>query len=106
MKYNPDIVTAYFRECGLPAPVFEHRFHDSRRWRFDLAWPWHKLALEVQGAIFTGGRHVRGAAMLKEYEKLNNAAMLGWRVMFVQPSDLLMTDTVEAVRSALGQSEG
>ena len=105
MNYNKDIVTAYMRSQNLPAPVFEHRFHKVRKWRFDLAWPGHKLALEVQGGIFTGGRHTRGAALLKEYEKLNNAAMLGWRVMFVQPKDMLMLETIEAIRAALEVSE-
>ena len=46
MKYNPKIVEAYFRECNIPAPVFEHRFHPTRKWRFDLSWPDHKLALD------------------------------------------------------------
>ena len=101
MKYRPQIVTAYYQSVNLPVPVYEYRFHDTRKWRFDLAWPDSKLAVEVQGAIFTGGRHVRGAALVKEHEKLNAAAVLGWRVMFVQPCNLCMLDTVRMIRSAL-----
>lgn len=60
-----------------------------------------KLALEVQGGIFIQGRHNRGAALLKEWEKLNAAAILGWRILFCQPQDLCMKDTVEMIRKAL-----
>ena len=101
MKYNQDIVSAYFKQCGLPAPVFELRFHSVRRWRFDLAFPDQKVALEVQGGIFTGGRHNRGAAMLKEWVKLNTAAAMGWRLLYCQPKDLCMSQTVDIIREAL-----
>lgn len=45
-----------------------------------------KVGIEIQGALFTGGRHVRGAALLKEYEKLNALSAAGWRVGLFTPS--------------------
>lgn len=69
-------------------PVAEYKFHPTRKWRFDYAWPERLLALEVQGGIWTSGRHVRGAALKKEWEKLNEAATLGWRVIYCEPQDL------------------
>ena len=68
---------------GFQEPVPEFQFAPPRKWRFDWCWPESKLALEVQGGIFSAGRHVRGAALVKEYEKLTEAAILGWRVLFV-----------------------
>lgn len=56
--------------------------------------------MEVQGGIFTQGRHTRGAALLKEHEKLNHAAILGWRVLFTTP-DRLLTDGVDLVKAAV-----
>jgi len=102
MKYNPSIVAAYFETMGIPDPCFEYRFHETRKWRFDLAWPDYKLALEVQGGIFTRGRHVRGAAVLKEWEKLNTAAAMGWRVMYCQPQDLCMHETAAMLIAGMG----
>lgn len=87
---------------GLPAPEAEHRFAAPRRWRFDWAWPAQKVALEVQGGLFVQGRHARGAALLKEHEKLNEAAALGWRVLFTTPKDLETCPTLDALRRALG----
>lgn len=85
----------------LPVPTPEYRFNPDRRWRFDYAWIAHCVALEVQGGIWTMGRHTRGAALLKEWEKLNAAAVLGWRILYCQPSDLLSTEMVETVRKAI-----
>lgn len=98
----PFDATAFFVEAGLPEPVREFRFHAVRRWRFDYCFPVHRVALEVQGGIFVNGRHSRGAALLKEWEKLNTAAGMGWRVLFCQPKDLCAFATVEMLATALG----
>jgi hypothetical protein len=101
MKYNPDIVTAWLKTLGIPEPVYEYRFHPTRKWRMDLAWPEQKVYLEVQGGVFTNGRHSRGAAMLKEWEKINTASSMGWRVLYCQPSELCMMGTAEFIKKAL-----
>ena len=82
---TPDVIC---KAARLPVPVPEHRFAPPRRWRFDWAWLDQKVALEVQGGLFTQGRHSRGAALMKEFEKLNTAAELGWRVLFVTPQQM------------------
>ena len=87
--------------AGLPKPEPELRFAPPRRWRFDWAWPAQKLALEVQGGLFVAGRHSRGAALLKEHEKLNAAAALGWRVCFVTPQQVENGEAVDIVQKAL-----
>lgn len=86
---------------GFPVPVAEFKFHPDRRWRFDYAWPDFRLALEVEGGIWTGGRHTRGAGFLKDMEKYNAAAVLGWRIIRVQPSDLSKTKTLLTLKEAL-----
>ena len=87
---------------GLPHPEFEFRFAPPRRWRFDIAFPTLKIALEQQGGLFTGGRHVRGAALLKEYEKLNHAALFGWRVFFFSPGQIANGTAARFVARVLG----
>lgn len=67
----------------LPAPVREHRFAAPRRWRFDYAWPERRLALEIEGGTWTGGRHVRGQGYERDCEKYNAAALAGWTVLRV-----------------------
>lgn len=101
MTYDPRIVSAFYRQMLLPQPEFEHRFHETRKWRLDLAWPAEKVCLEVQGGIFMRGRHTRGAALLKEWEKLNTLAARGWRVLYCQPKDICATATIEIIRETL-----
>jgi hypothetical protein len=88
------------QEC-VRVPHREYPFHPTRAWRFDFAWPRAELALECDGAIWTQGRHSRGSGILKEHEKFNAAAVLGWRVLRCTPDTLVTLDTVNLVRDAL-----
>lgn len=67
-----------------------------------VGWDRVKIALEVQGGIFVNGRHSRGAALLKEWEKLNTAAEMGFRIIYCQPCDLLTKQTADTIRKCLG----
>ena len=70
---------AYFRRDDRRAAT---RFHATRGWRFDLYSPELKLAVEVDGATFAAkGRHSSGAGLNKDYEKVNEAAIMGIRVL-------------------------
>lgn len=96
MNLIPRICTA----DGLPEPVPEHRFHPTRKWRFDWAWPAHMLALEIDGGVWTGGRHTRGKGYVGDMEKLNEAQLLGWTVLRITP-DQVYTAMPGLVRRAL-----
>lgn len=85
---------------GLKAES-EHRFHPTRRWRFDYAWPQIKLALEVEGGTWTGGRHVSGAGYSRDCEKYNEAAILGWRVLRVTTDMISSGAAFDQVERAL-----
>ncbi len=102
MKTNPEIAIKVWAAQGLPAPVTELVFHPTRKWRFDYAWPAFKVALEVEGGVWTGGRHTRGSGFVKDLEKYNAAACLGWRIIRVTPTDLMRTSTRDLIISALG----
>jgi len=63
--------------------VREYRFHPERKWRFDFAFPAHRVAVEVEGGVWTRGRHTRGRGYIADIEKYNEAVILGWRVLRV-----------------------
>lgn len=79
------------RAAGLPVPVTEHQFHPGRRWRFDYAWPEHKLALEIEGGIWQrgGGGHSHPMHIERDIEKYSEAAILGWRILRVVPEEIV-----------------
>jgi len=56
--------------------VREYQFHPTRRWRFDFAFPSQKLAVEVDGKY-----HRTYGGQRNDCEKLNQATLLGWRVL-------------------------
>jgi hypothetical protein len=92
---------------GVPIPEAEYQFAPPRKWRFDFAWPDQKVALEVDGGIWIkgGGRHTRGSGWLKDTEKLNTAASLGWRLLRTTPSGLHDLETIALIRRTLNPQE-
>lgn len=63
----------------MPEP--EYRFHPSRMWRVDFAWPSLRVAVEIEGAVWTGGRHTRGGGFLADMDKYNALSVMGWRLL-------------------------
>lgn len=65
----------------FPIPVREFRFHPTRLWRFDFCWPDLRIALEIEGGVFSRGAHSRGAGYTKDTEKYNQATIMGYRIL-------------------------
>ena len=70
----------WLRVENMPQGEREHRFHPTRKWRFDFAWEQHKVAVEIEGLTPQGGRHQSIAGFLGDAEKYEAALRLGWRV--------------------------
>lgn len=86
---------------GIPSPVAEYRFEPSRRWRADFAWPDSRVMVELEGAVWAGGRHTRGAGFEGDCAKYNRAAELGWRV-FRYTAGMLKADPAFVVSQVVG----
>ncbi len=82
----------------------EHRFHPKRRWRFDYAWPALKLAVEVHGGVFRQGRHNRGQGFTSDREKMNEATLLGWRVLEVTSEQVRSGKALEWIKQLVGSA--
>lgn len=81
--------------------VKEYRFHPVRKWRFDYAIPSDKIAIEVEGGVWTGGRHTSPKGFLNDMTKYNTATMMGWRVLRTVPAELNTSATLEMIRTVL-----
>lgn len=99
-KSNPvEELVFQVKAAGLREPEREYRFHDKRRWRFDLAFPTRVItcyptpvaertegvAVEVDGGVYVQGRHSRGKGIEADMEKIATAMTMGWRVLRVTP---------------------
>lgn len=76
-----ELLAFHLKVDGINGFVREHRFAAPRRWKFDFAFLELKLAIEVDGGAGTGGRHTRFEGFAADCEKLNEAVILGWRVL-------------------------
>ena len=90
--------------AGLPAWETEFHFHPRRKWRADRAWPVFRLLVEVEGGIWTGGRHVTGAGYEADCIKYNEAAILGYRVIRVTRGMIEDGRALDMIMRALGAS--
>lgn len=77
-----------WKAFGLPNPISEHRFHPNRKWRIDFAFVDNKLAVEIEGGVWTKGRHTRSSGFLKDMEKYNALTELGWKLLRYQPNKI------------------
>ena len=123
VKDKAALLALHVRAYGLPEPEREHRFHPTRRWAFDLAWPDRRVAVEVEGGIWraahsgppcklcgstTKGAHGQGQGITRDIEKYNEAGLLGWRVFRVTPREVDEGKAIQFLRRVLdsGLSEG
>ena len=101
MSALEELLEQHIRLSGLPEPAREFRFHPKRRWRFDFAWPLFKIAAEVDGGIYSRGRHVRGRGFEGDAEKRNAAVMDGWRVLHFSSRHVKSGQAVQAIESLM-----
>jgi hypothetical protein len=101
-KLTAETFGAMCEAAGLPRPVPELRFAPPRRWRFDWCWPDLKLSLEIEGGVWTKGRHTRPSGFLRDVEKYNAAAVLGYRIIRCTPSEFASGAVLATLRAAAG----
>jgi very-short-patch-repair endonuclease len=67
--------------AGFSMPRQQYRFCPDRKWAADFAWPDWRILVEVEGGIWSGGRHTTGAGFEADAVKYNKAELLGWVVL-------------------------
>jgi very-short-patch-repair endonuclease len=105
---------------GVKIPVREYRFAaehvgmgkgvrdrlraaDLKDWRFDFAWPDERLAVEVEGGQWSGGRHTRGKGFTEDILKYDRAMRLGWTVYRTEAGLIKSNEAVVTIAGLLEQ---
>lgn len=104
MSAAEETLALHMRGIGLPHPKREYRFHTTRKWRFDFAWPELRLAVEVEGGVYSGGRHTRGKGFEADAEKYNEAALMGWTVIRVTPGMIKKGLAIDTISRAIQEA--
>lgn len=97
-KSSVPLLLMQIKALKIKEPELEYRFHQTRKWRFDICWKDIFLAVEVDGGVYTNGRHVRGKGYENDCEKFGEAMALGWDVYRTTPGLIksgLAIDTIE-----------
>jgi len=86
-------------------PEREYRFSDTRRWRFDFAWPDRRIAVEIEGGTKFGmSKHSRGDGYVNDCRKYNQAALLGWDVFRFTTQMVLSGEAIDTLLPVLGRT--
>lgn len=84
----------------------------KRKWRVDFLLPVHRIYIELEGAIYTAGRHSRGAGYTSDCHKYNSLTLMGWRgLRFTSDwldsnqglSPILMIDSIVVLTNRTGK---
>jgi very-short-patch-repair endonuclease len=79
-----------------PELVIEYRFHAARQWRADYAHIGARVLIELEGGVWSGGRHNRGQGYINDCQKYNAATALGWSV-FRLATGMIAVDNVQPI---------
>lgn len=83
----------------------EYSFHQKRKWRFDYALPELQIAIEIEGGVWSNGRHTRGSGFVKDMIKYNAATELGWSILRYTPDQTKKTATFEQIKRLISLKE-
>ena len=100
------MLDAILGSYDLPVPVREYRFHPARRWRVDYAWPEHRLAVEIEGGAWIGGRHTRGSGFVRDIEKYNSLAVMGWSLLRFTPRQIITGECYGVIKEWFVNNNG
>lgn len=97
------LLAIHLRELGVRELVTEFQIDPSRRWRADIALPFHRVLIEVDGGMRSGG-HKRGAALEDDYMKQNTAQLLDWKIFRFSNAQVSSLAAKEFMRRFFGDA--
>jgi len=80
----------------------EFYFHPDRKWRADFHLIGKKILVEVEGGIWSGGRHTRGKGYIGDMEKYNAAVMLGFQVIRFSTDQVKSGHAIQQIEKMVG----
>ena len=80
----------------------EFKFHPTRKWRADFHLKDKKILVEVEGGIWSNGRHTRGKGYLGDLEKYNEATMMGYQVIRFSTEQVKSGKAIEQIEKMVG----
>lgn len=83
----------------------EFKFHQSRKWRADFHLKGRMILIEVEGGIWSGGRHTSGKGYIGDMEKYNAATMQGYQVIRFSTEQVKSGLAIQQIEKMVGDLE-
>lgn len=80
----------------------EFKFHPKRKWKADFHLVGKMILVEVEGGIWSGGRHTRGKGYIGDMEKYNAATMMGYQVIRFSTEQVKSGLAVQQIEKMVG----
>ena len=81
----------------------EFKFCQDRKWRADFHLVGKMILIEVEGGIWSGGRHTRGKGYLGDMEKYNSATALGYQVIRFSTEQVKSGLAIQQIEKMVGE---
>ncbi len=81
----------------------EFRFHPKRKWKADFHLIGKRILIEVEGGIWSGGRHTRGKGYIGDMEKYNSATMMGFQVIRFSTDQVKSGHAIQQIEKMVGE---
>jgi len=95
------LLATHLKACKIEFEQ-EYKFHPKRKWRADFLISGKKILVEVEGGIWSGGRHTRGKGYLGDMEKYNEAAMMGFTVLRFSTEQVKAGVAIKQIKQLVG----
>ncbi|BCX73991.1 endonuclease domain-containing protein [Acinetobacter sp. Tol 5] len=80
----------------------EYKFHPKRKWRADFLIVGKKILVEVEGGVWSNGRHTRGKGYIGDMEKYNAAVLMGYQVLRFSTEQVKSGLAVQHIETMVG----
>jgi very-short-patch-repair endonuclease len=81
----------------------EYKFHPKRKWRADFHIVGKNILVEVEGGVWSGGRHTRGKGYIGDMEKYNAAVVLGFQILRFSTEQVKSGLAVQQIEMMVGE---
>lgn len=96
------VLATHLKACKISFEQ-EYKFHPERKWRADFLITGTKILIEVEGGIWSGGRHTRGKGYIGDMEKYNFAAMMGFTVLRFSTEQVKAGVAIKQIEQLVGE---
>lgn len=80
----------------------QYKFHPTRKWKSDFHIKPH-LLIEVEGGVYSNGRHTRGKGYTLDIEKYNAATLMDFKVFRFTTEQVKTGVAISTIMQALGR---